>query len=362
MGFGPQTFTLGVNDTLTISNYQLSLSQPIYTGGKLFSGLRSSQKGFSVAQEQLKSAMQNVSYNVTVAYFGVIQAEKFQELAQQSFDIAQEHLNQVNAMLKAGTSTRADVLRAEVSKAQAEVSLTKAKNSVLIAKNNFNNSLGKDLFEEIPLSETEFTIKYEQIPEYSILLGYAYENRPDWKQFLFGKEIAAESVNIARSDYFPSLALVGTYGEQMSVYPSFTSDSHSWTAIVSGSWSLLEAPRRGKLKEARARLEEQNEQERSLYNTIALEVRNTFFDLKSALETLASTQKAVELAQENLKVSEVRFTSGLGTNLEVMDAQVALTQASIDNLDAIFGIITSKAKINRVTGLEIFDLKGGKDL
>ena len=75
-------------------------------------------------------------------------------------------------------------------------------------------------------------------------------------------------------------------------------------------------------------------------------------DLKSVMETIGSAKKAEELAEENYKVSSLRYRSGVGTNLEVIDAQVALTQARINYSQAQFDLEIAKAKINKVVGRE----------
>ena len=86
---------------------------------------------------------------------------------------------------------------------------------------------------------------------------------------------------------------------------------------------------------------------------MALEVRDAFLTLKSSLLTIGSTQKAVNSAEESLKLSNLRYTSGVGTNLEVIDAQVSLTQAKYNHLQALFDTEINKAKVNKVVGKEV---------
>jgi len=147
---------------------------------------------------------------------------------------------------------------------------------------------------------------------------------------------------------------VGTYGNSIYDNPIYYSDTKSWTAMLTGSWTLFDLKIPGQIKEAQANLEAQKATRDSVKNGIALEVRNTYFELKSAMETVASTKKAQDLAEENYKVAETRYNAGLGTNLEALDAQVALTQARIDHLAAQFDLQNAKAKINKSIGKAVY--------
>ena len=123
--------------------------------------------------------------------------------------------------------------------------------------------------------------------------------------------------------------------------------------MVSGSWSLFNLPTAGKVAEAQAALAAQMARRENVKNGLELELRSAYYELKSALETIELTEKALESAEENYKVTEVRYNSGAGSNLDSLDAQVALTQARINQLQAKFDLEIARAKINKVVGKEI---------
>lgn len=356
MGGVPQTFSYGTDEQADTSSYSASLTQSIYKGGRMWASLSMANKGLKVAGEELRKITQELKFEVISGYYGVLKAQKFVELNKQSLSMAESHLKRVNSLFSVGMSTRADILRGEVQVAKAEITLTKAKQGLEIAKNHFNNTIGRNLDASVELAEIEFdSQKKIEIYDYKDLLNIAYENRPDWRQYVLAKDVSRDEVTMASSGLWPRLSLIGNYDVGSTKYPSYQSDTKSWSVLLSGSWSIFDGTETwNRIKESKAKLEAQEANEIIVKKAIALEVKDANFALKSAKENLASTKKALELAKENQKIADLRYKSGVGTNLEVIDAQVALTQAGIEYLQAQHDLQIAKAKINKVIGREIY--------
>ncbi len=351
----PQAFEYGIDEQADMYTYSASLTQPIYKGGRLWSSLAMAQKGLQATKEELRKVNEEVKFNVISAYYGVLKARKLVELGEQSVAMAKNHLDRVNALLKVGMSTRADVLRSEVQLSKAEIGLTRAKQGLEIAKNNFNNTLGRDLGAEVELEEAAYDSKEIPVYDYKDLLEIAYENRPDWRQYILAKKASEDEVGIAHSGLWPKISLVGNYDVGSTKYSAYTSDTKTWTALLSGSWDIFDGTATWNLiKEARAKLEAQKANEISVKRAIALEVKDANFAVQSAKENLEGALKTRELADENFNIAELRYDSGVGTNLEVIDAQVALTQARTDLLQAQHDLQIARARINKVVGKEIY--------
>jgi outer membrane protein len=259
-------------------------------------------------------------------------------------------------MLSAGVATQADVLRNEVQALNADVGLTQAKNAFELAKDAFNNALGRDLETEIDLTELEFSGKVDRLPDYREVMQLSLQYRPDWKEYQLSKEIGEETLKVSYTGYLPTVMAQGQVADRIVEYPtsSLNTDTRSWSITGMASWTLFDGlGLQNRIREAAANLDAQKANEEQVRNGIALEVRDARLNLKSALETIDSSEKAVESAVENYKVSRRRFASGAGTNLEVLDAQVQLTQARTNYLQALFNIEIAKAKLNKVVGWEI---------
>lgn len=351
----PSVFTYGVDEQADLVSYSASLTQSLFTGGKLSSSLAMAQKGLQVVAEEFKKISQNVKFNVIQAYYDVLKAKKFVELSRESVSMANSHLSHAKALKNVGMSTRADTLRGEVQVANAEIALSKAKQGFEIAKNYFNNILGRDLNSSVELAEVEFKSKDVPVYKYEDILKIAYEERPDWKQYVLVNKISEDEVGVARSDLWPTLSLVGQYDIGSVKYESFESDQRNWTAMISGNWNIFDGTATwNRIKEANAKLEANRANQTEIEKGIALEVKDANFAVSSSLENIKGTQKALELAAENLKIADLRYKSGVGTNLEVIDAQVAVTQARIEHLQSEHDLQIAKAKINKVIGREIY--------
>jgi len=338
---------------VTAQGWGVSLSQPLFVAA-LWPGYGIARKVVDLAGEEYKKARLEAAFNVTQSYFGVLRAAKYVKLSEESKEMAESHLNQIKMLLAAGVSTRADQLRAEVQLANSEVGLTKAKNSLELAKDAFNNSLGRELEQEVDLKDEGFTGTLLMIPDYKEILRLALENRPDWRIYLFNESIAQETLRVSQLEYLPTVFLSAQTGNRVTEYPGFDSSTNSWSVVGAASWTIFDGlGRENRIKEAAANLDSQKAAKEQVRNGVALEVRDVCFTLKSAAETIASAKKAVSSAEENQKVSSLRFMSGAGTNLEVLDAQVSLTQARINYLQSLFDLETARAKLNKVVGKEV---------
>jgi outer membrane protein len=348
-----QDLTFGTDATMNSSSLTASLSQPLFVAA-LFPGYAIAKRGADLANQDLRRAVIETSFNATQTYFGVLAAQKMAKLSAESLQMAQSHQAQVSSMLKVGVATRADLLRAEVQVANSEVALTQAKNGVELAKDAYNNALGNDLETAVELQEEGFSGTAPDLPEYKALLAQAYVNRPDWQQFLLSTKISEDTLHVYQSEYLPTLMLSASTGNSLTEYPTFRSDVNSWRVTGAGSWTLFDGlGRENRVREAAANLDAQIANEEQVRNGIALEVRDAYLSLKATLDTIGSTKKAVASAQESYNVSSTRYQSGVGTNLEVIDAQVALNQAKVNYVQALFNVELAKAKINKVVGKEI---------
>jgi outer membrane protein TolC len=351
--FNGTAITAGINDSQNVKSVQASLSQPVFVAA-LFPGYGIARKGADIAAQDLRKISLETTFNVTQNYFGVIRAGRGLKVAQESQDMANSHLRQVQSMVNAGVATKADLLRAEVQVANSDVAVTKAKNALELAKDAYNNAVGNDLEQPVNLAEESFTGTVTGLPDYKNLLQQAFAYRPDWQGYLLATGISQDTLRVAQTDYWPSVTLSAATGNQINENPVYNSNVNSWNVTGAASWKLFDGlGRENRIREAAANLDAQKATEEQVRKGIALEVRDAYLNLNSALDTIGSSKKAVDSAEESYKVSDTRFMSGAGTNLEVIDAQVSLNQARFNLLQALFDVEVAKARINKVVGKEV---------
>jgi len=337
------------------TSYAFSLKQPLFTGGKIFRSLRMANAGYHIANEDFRKAQNEVTYNVTSAYYNVLKAEKMVALTKEGMDTLKKHLKQVEMFHKAGVVTKADVLRVETELANLKQAEIQARNGLKLAKAAFNSLLGKNLSEDVSLSPEILTAEEKGVDS-DYLLSTAYSFRPEWKAFKLGKKIGEDSVGLAYSGYFPNLAFMGSTGKTITDYPAAGTkyDLDSWRLMVAGSWNLFdgfETP--NKVLEAHANLEALKAQEQLIKDGVALEVNSAHLDLESASERVAAAEVAENLAKRSLHYAEVNFATHIDTSLSVLDAEAALHKAQTNLWSAKYDVELAKAKINKAVGTNI---------
>jgi len=345
------------DETAAVSDYSITLTQPLFNGA-LMPGLQLAEASYDIAKETYKKAKYDLVYNVVNTYYGVLKASKMNELSKDTLDMSRSHLKQVRAMLDAGTATRADVLRVEVQVANNEVGQMKADNGLVLAKDAFNNILGRDLETDVSLSEKEIAAEIVTLKPNKECLSMAFDNKPEWKIFRMNKQINAKMKDIAWSGYLPSFAIVGSSTGRRTDYPEqdqYDEDIYTDSILATGQWTLFDGlAREGRMKEAAANLKALEANEESIRNGIVLEVKDACLNLESSVKMIKTARKAVDLAKENYRISRERYKTGAGSNLEMIDAQTAYSEASTNLYQAQFDYQVAKAKVNQAVGTDVY--------
>ncbi|MBP2645618.1 MAG: tolC 2 [Firmicutes bacterium] len=160
------------------------------------------------------------------------------------------------------------------------------------------------------------------------------------------------AVNVAKSGYRPSVSLFATEGWNDDQFAGF--DNNTWSVGLTATWSIFDAGLTdSKVKQAKYGVNTAEVQAGQERDTILLEVRQYYLSLREAEKRIETTQVAVNQAQENLKIAEVRYTAGVGTNLDVLDAVLALNQSKTNYIQALYDYNTSKTSLEKAMGVAV---------
>ncbi|MCX7780163.1 MAG: TolC family protein [Negativicutes bacterium] len=330
------------------SKNTLSLGLPLYTGGAKEGAIEQAKINAAKAAIGVEKTRQQVKLDATAAYFGLLQARNLVQLNQESVDRLAAHLKNVKLQYEVGTVAKTDVLRSEVELANAEQNLIKAQNAYNLAVAKLNNVAGMPLDTAIAVKEELQYVPYTLTLEDSI--KYALVKRPDVLQADLGVDAAKEGRRIAKSGHMPKLTLGGT--QSWNDIPG--ANDSDWSVNLTASINVFDsAVTHGKVKQAEASLEQAAEQARQTKDAVQLEVRSEYLNMKEAEKRIETSKVAVDKAEEDYKIAQVRYTAGVGTNLDVMDAQVALTQAKTNYVQALYDYNTSKAKLEKAMGVPV---------
>ncbi len=331
-------------------SHDFTLSVPLYTGGSLENKIEQAKLGLKSADLSLEKAKQQIKLDATTGYYGILQARNSVKVAQESVDSLAEHLKNVQAQYDVGTVAKADVLRSEVELANAQQTLIKAQNSYELAVSNLNNVIGLPLGTELTIKDE---LKYQKYPlSLDESIQYALNNRPDIAAANIAVESAQKDIEIAKAGKRPTVTASAATGWSDDDLPG--TKNNDWSLGVSASWSIFDSGLTdSQVKQANAALEKAKEQARQTSDSVQLEVRSAYLSMKEAEKRIETSQVAVAQAQEDFKIAQVRYSAGVGTNIDVLDAQVALTTAKNNYNQALYDYNTSKATLEKAMGVPV---------
>ncbi len=337
-----------------------TLTQPLYTGGKIGSALNVARHFRAAALSQREEAEAEIVLQVRGAYLTAALAQRLLHIARESRRVARSHFEQVEDFFEAGTASEFDLLRARVDLENRDPVVIEAENGAKLALLELKRLVNIPAPRPIRLM-TEVEPVVSDVDE-GRLEALVLE-RPALTAARESVAMREEAVDIARGDRLPSLAFQGTMGFQgfpNDVLPPALDDwRKDWNIALSLSVPIFDGFRtRGQIDQARADLKVARLQESQLKESLELQLEATMGEYRSVRAQIQARRQTVELAERTLELAEARFASGLGTQLEVSDAALLLDQARVNEVQALYDYVRVLAELERLSGGKI-DLMGG---
>ena len=325
-------------------------SIPLYTGGKLSGTIEQAVQNYKSSEYGVDESYQAVKLSATNGYYAVLQAIDTVKLSKDSVERLSAHLQNVQAQYDVGVVAKVDVLRSQVELANAEQNLIKAQNAYDLAVADLNNIIGLPHGTELNVTESLQYSKYDNPMENCI--NFALANRPELFQAEAGIEAAKAAVKVAKSGYMPQVAASASNDWSSTSWPG--DDNQNWGVGVSVSMNVFDSGvTAAKVNASEASLYKAEETYRQTKDSVQLDVRNNYLSLREAEKRIATSKVAVDSAEEDYRISQLRYQAGVGTNIDVMDAQVALTQAKNNYVQALYDYNTSSAALAKAMGVPV---------
>jgi outer membrane protein TolC len=331
----------------------LEVRQALYTGGQVTSALRIAKFTQDSAYYQLRDTVDRIISQVREQFYLVLLNRALIEVSEEALRLANEQLQDQRNRFEAGTVPRFNVLRAEVEVANVQPNLIRARNDYLLSQIQLGKRIGLD---PGPDGRPEFyAVGKLGISDRRLslvdALALAKARRPFLKVQRQQILIDAEQIKLEMAGYKPRLDASAGYEIRNRNSSDDLSDVvNGWFFGVTGSWDIFDGFRTyGRVKQSRARLEQSKINYDDSVRQVELEVQSAFANLQQARETVASQQKNVEQAEEAVRLAQERFAAGAGTQLEVLDARVALTRARTTELQSRSDLNRGLAELDRAT-------------
>jgi HAE1 family hydrophobic/amphiphilic exporter-1 len=307
---------------------EISLTQPLFTWGKIGAGIRAAKVARQSGDQSIRSARQGAYRDVTVAFVDLLLAAELQRLAGENLRQKERHLQEAERRYVAGVATDYDVLAATVAQENARPEIIRAANRVRTAGQRLAYLLA--LPEEVA-AEGELAVAVSEPLSLAEALAIAVEHRPELADLRLRQQVQEEVLRIFNAENKPRLDLRGAAGWRRLELDNASGDQGSgpaWNAGVFLTWPFFDGLRTsGKLAQARSELRGLSISERALLDAIALEVRNARNAMVEAGAIVTALTQTVGQAERLLRMAEQGFEYGVKTRLDVDDAQLNLLQA-----------------------------------
>jgi outer membrane protein len=336
----PTTQTRNFGDSLLA---QVQLSQLLFDFGKNLAATDAARKLAEVAVEDVELQRQLISLTVKEAYTNTLFSQRLIRVQEQAVERAELNLRSAKGFFDVGTRPKSDVARAEVDVANARVDLIRARNALRTAIVALNIAMAIDV--DSPTQIVDNLIYQPVTLDRPQLRADSLRQRPEYRQSQLRASAAEATERQTFRNFFPDVTGTGAYGAAQSQL------NESWTVGLSLNWTLFDGGNRiARYQEAKANVEGARARVKSTELDIIQNVEQAEIAVEEAQERIQAAQTLVASAQENFRLAQGRFDAGVGTILELTDAQLALTQAQNTESQALADYRIALARLDRAVG------------
>jgi outer membrane protein TolC len=361
---GVQTGVLNLNSLTGGSNVslnnsyllQMTLSQQLYNGGATFAAVRGAKLTTQNAYYQLRETVETVVDAVKTQFANILQNEALIKIQEEQVALLGSQLQDQQNRFAAGTIPRFDVLQAEVALANQYPLLITAQNNYRISQLQLAQTLGYNFVPERgdrppfrvvgSLDVIPFNIDIAQ----AVAVAEMY--RPALRQAALQIKIAQEALRVAKAGFLPTINATASYNlENDTRTNNLTKTDNGFLVGGNVTWKVFDGGLTyGNIRIARAQVLQAAVTYEDTRRQIGLAVQTSLSQLRQALELVSSQRKNIGQAEESVRLSRARLSAGAGTQLDVLNAQVALAQAQTTELQARYSYIVALADLRRNTG------------
>ncbi len=333
------------------NNFEAKASfQQILFSSAVFTGIGASEDYYNVSKEQLKSQVNNTILDVKKAYFGVLMAQEAYDILQTSFENAKQNLENVQAFFAQGLAAEYDKIQAEIQVENIRPQLLDSENQLKNAKNGLKMILGLDNESDITLRGK---LEYSEISldTYSKLKSTALQENYDLRTLNSKINLDQAQIELTESEYWPTLALFGnaSYNGIADDFDLFTYTSS--LVGVNFSMNLFQGGRTFHKRQQNEITKMQTEtQINQMKEYLSMEIKTKLNEIERVKSSLEAQERNIKLAERAYGMAEVRYKEGAGSQLEVLNADIALKQAKTNRLSSVYNYITAIAELDNILG------------
>jgi outer membrane protein TolC len=349
----------GVTQTLKVGaanayDAVLAVQQPLWLAGKIGLGLRAAKLYRNLSTEALRSTGITLKYQVAENFYGVLLSRAMYEVIKDTYEQTLKHTALVHNLYEQGQVSEYDMIRADVQAANLRPQVLEMENGVQLAEKALKSLLGIDLDAQAEF-QGELVPRIWGVPTIDMAYQKALHYRPEQEIFNVQKALNGIQYTVeTRGIYWPNFFLTASVMWQTQSEDYAVADyewNRSTAANLQVSIPLFDGfASKARKQQIKAQEREIHHQESQFHDGLRLQIQAALDDFASAQERMKAQEQTVQQAQRGLEIAEVRYQNGISTQLEVMDAQLALRTARTEYLKAVYDQRIAAFSLERALG------------
>ncbi len=325
---------------------ELSVRQVLYAGGQIRAGIRASRYLAESQEWQQAVTLDAIEYDAKEAYYDTLLAGALTQVADESVKTFERNLSDAQQKLDVGMISNFEVLRAKTEVGARKADAVAAKNARRLSEANLRRILF--IPEGTPV-DLEPDLEWAPIAKpVEAFVAYAFEWRPELQALEKGIEAQGQNLRRVKGQFRPSVAATADYSN---TDRGSLAIPDGWTFAIGGEWEIYAGGRRKhEVAEAKAELRSLEDQLADVERLVEFDVTQSYIRIQDAMAKIKSERGTVDLAREGLRLAELRFQEGVGTQSETLDAELAQTNAETSLFLAIRDYAVANAALEKATG------------
>jgi len=343
---GMGQFSASSSDVRDYVVHRFQVNQLLYDFGKTLGSIGQSKALYEASRMDLANIRQQVVLDAKTAFYGYLAAQRAVMVSEENLRLNEDLVRQAQGFYEVGVKAKIDVTTAEANLYTAQADLITARNTFQIAQVALMTALGLKSWPYVGLIyQLDTRPKLMDLPEAK---ERALTDRPDYLRNRFQQKADQEAVRVAKAGYFPTLSSQGLHNTQGKPYGDMRG---SWSLSLNATVPIFEGLlTKYSVQQARANLRATEADAEVLRQDINKEVEQSYLDVRAAAEKTRATAKGQEAARENWVLAQGRYKAGVGSIIEVTDAQVKYFDAELRYIRSVYDLKAAEARLEKAVG------------
>lgn len=333
----------------------LVLSQLIFKGS-YFVGLQAARTYKELASKEHIKTKIDLTESITKAYYTALINQERIDLLEKNYDRLDTLLYETQMMYENGFAEKIDVDRIKINFNNVKTELSSTRRLIDISYLLLKFQMGMPIDQEIILSGDISEIEFE--PKIEEVINFDYNQRIDFSQLQTNKALTQLDMKNNKVQYLPELSAMANYGYNMGTNDAgeILNFDNSWFNYASIGLTMnipiFDGLRKSyRIQKNKIQYQQLVNQESQLKNSIDLEIEQKQQNLITSTEKLEAQQENMELAENIYNVTKIKFQEGVGSNLEVVEAETNYKEAETNYYNALFDALIAKVELEKALGI-----------